>query len=73
MKSKVIFSKLTLTGIRDLLEQKFVTKKSGKKFLLTDVQHYVRRGNIPNYLGGYRIVLDNSIKGVKLYNLLEKL
>lgn len=72
MKKEFILKKKTLTGIKNWLNETYGKKKSGVEFLLTDVQHYVRRGNIPIYLGGYLIERDSTVEDVKLYNIVRK-
>ncbi len=47
-------------------------KQTGKPFTTSDVQSYIRRGHLPEYLGGFGIVLNQEIEGVKLYNLISK-
>lgn len=71
MKEFIVKQK-TLTGIKNWLNQLHGKKKSGVEFFLTDVQHYVRRGNLPKYLGGYTIERDKTVKDVKLYNIVKE-
>lgn len=71
MSKEIVLRKKTLTGITKWLNETFKLKKSGKPFLLNDVQNYVKRGQLPTYLGGHEIVADNSIEDVKLYKIIK--
>lgn len=67
----VVASNLTLIGIKKWLEERHVMKKSGKPFNIQDIQGYIRREQIPLYLGGFKVVsVDNKYN--KLYNLIGK-
>lgn len=68
---EVIVKQKTLTGIKVWMNEEFKEKKSGKPFLLNDVQNYVKRGNLPKYLGNFTVVEDNSVEGVKLYKIVK--
>ena len=72
MKKEIVAKQKTLTGIKIWLNETFNKKKSGVEFLLTDVQHYVKRGNLPKYLGNYSVVEDKSVEGVKLYKIIKE-
>jgi hypothetical protein len=58
----------TLTTLVKFLNSEKV-KKSGNKFTISDAQGYIRRGHLPKYLGGSCISLNDSIEGIKLYNI----
>ena len=51
----------TLTGLKDYLNEKFTDKKSGKGFTAADVQGYIQRGKLPDYLGGTEIKLGKQL------------
>lgn len=63
-----IKTKVTLTVLTKHLNTT-KAKKSGEPFTTSDVQGYIRRGRLPNYLGGQTITLSTEIEGVKLYNI----
>lgn len=60
---------MTQTAIVKWLNDKF-KKKTGRAFTTGDVQGYIRRKQLPKYLGGSRISSSNVANGVKLYNIL---
>lgn len=60
----------SLTGLVKWMNDNF-KKQTGKSFNVSDVQQYVRRGFIPEYLGGNTIELDTEIQDVKLYNIVK--
>lgn len=68
--TKVVAENLTLVGILKWLEEKHKLKKSGKPFNIQDIEGYIRREQIPLYLGGYKIVLIAN-KYNKLYKLVD--
>ena len=68
--SKFLIRNKTLTALTYWLNENY-EKQTQKPFTTTDVQKYIERGNIPNYLGGNRIVKDSSISGVKLYKVIK--
>ena len=59
---------MTLTKFAEYLNANMV-KKSGKLFTTGDIQGYVNRNKLPEYLGGGEISMSTAIEGVKLYNL----
>ena len=59
---------LTLTTMVEYLNTN-MAKKNKTIFTISDVQGYIGRGKLPDYLGGYHIELENKIKGVKLYSI----
>lgn len=46
-------------------------KQTGKQFTVGDIQFYIKRGYIPEYLGKNTIERDSSIKEAKLYNVIK--
>lgn len=58
----------TLTRLTRFLN-KVAIKKTGNEFNTSDVQGYIRRGKLPNYLGGDLITISEEIEGIKLYNI----
>lgn len=68
--SNIIIENLSLMGILRYLEEKHVQKKSGNAFLIQDIEGYILRGNIPQYLGGHLIVKTENPYN-KLYKLVK--
>lgn len=66
-----LLKEVTMSRICEFLNEKFKVKKSFKSFNTTDVQGYIRRGFLPSYLGGNKIVASNRDSGAKLYNILK--
>jgi len=59
-----------LTGLLLHMNQNY--KKAGQKdFTMGDIQGYVRRGWIPNYLGG-DLIRCELISNVKFYSLYKR-
>ena len=69
-KKKFLVEKKTLTSLTYWMNEQY-KKQTNKPFTTGDVQKYIGRGAIPEYLGGNTIVADSSISGVKLYNVIE--
>lgn len=61
----------TLTGLVNWLNEGMYVKQTGGKFTVGDVQSYIKRGYIPEYLGKNRIEHDVKLTDVKLYNVLK--
>jgi len=61
-------SDLTMTMLAKYLNENFV-KKNHKNFNTSDVQGYIRRGKLPDYLGSNDIEINLKIQGVKLYKI----
>lgn len=59
-----------LTTLTDYLNKKYQHKKSGKPFNRTDVQGYIKRGHLPEYMGNISIVLVDNLPG-KIYKLVK--
>lgn len=59
-----------LTTLTDYLNKKYLRKKSGKAFNRTDVQGYIKRGHLPEYIGNINIVLVDNLPG-KMYKLVK--
>ena len=70
MGKKVLLDHVTMTGILHWLENEHKVKKSGEPFTLQDVQGYVTRGQIPDYLGGHEIEIKKN-KYSKFYNIIQ--
>lgn len=64
----------TLTSLRNYLNSNF-KKKTGKDFTTSDVQSYIKRGKLPEYLliDGKEVNVEpanlNGVEGSKLYEL----
>ena len=52
---------MTLTSLKEWLNEK-KTKKTNNKFTVSDVQGYIKRGKLPDYLGGNLIELYYLVK-----------
>lgn len=63
---------LTLTNLVKWLNENH-DKKGGTEFQMVDVVAYVRRGHLPFYLGAWKIETNNSIAGIKLYNIYKEI
>lgn len=64
-------NKFTLTSLVDHLNRNY-HKPDGKKFTVSDVQGYIKRGYLPSYIDPshkIEIVLVISIPGAKIYEL----
>lgn len=70
MTNTIVQDNLTMTGILQWLTEKHKVKKSGEPFSLSDIQGYIKREQIPSYLGGYKIERKRE-KYSKLYKLVE--
>ena len=63
----------TPTKLKDFLNKKFGSKKSGKLFTYQDIYQYVLRGHIPYEYGGHPLTqIDDSGTGIKLLRIGEK-
>lgn len=71
MSSNYLLKEVTMTRIAKYLNDKFKSKRSNKPFVPVDVQGYIKRGSLPLYLGGNKIVLSKKDTGAKLYNVLK--
>lgn len=62
----------TLTGIVEILNEKYKQKKSGKPFNINDVKAYTTRGYLPNYLCGKNIIerVNMGDERVKVYRVI---
>jgi len=59
----------TFVGLVKWMNEKYKLKRTGKPFKSSDIQSYIRRGNIPSYLGGNEIERVSEIEDVCLYNV----
>ncbi len=68
---KYVLEKVTMVGILTWLNENR-SKKSGIDFSYSDVQGYIRRGCLPEYLGGHIIERekDENLKHLKIYNIV---
>jgi hypothetical protein len=71
-KKEYLVKQKTLTGLTKWLNESNLKKQTGTEFNTRDVQNYIKRGYIPEYLGGHQIEKEISIQDVKLYNLYKK-
>lgn len=65
--------KFTLTALLRYCIENYGTKKNGLEFTLSDIQGYIRRGKLPEYMQGYKIVrtTEEEIIGIGPIYLLE--
>jgi hypothetical protein len=63
---------LTSSGLRDHLNDKFGSKLNNTKFNAQDIEGYIRRGYIPKWCGGNKIVEAKNIKGVRAFKIIKK-
>lgn len=70
IKEEFLTQKKSLTGLVKWMNENY-KKQTSKPFTVSDVQQYIRRGFIPDYLGGNIINLDTEIPDVKLYNIVK--
>lgn len=65
----------TLTSLKNYLNRKYKTKENGTSFNTSDVQQYIRRGQLPNYILHEDKVItiikseDENVEGLNLYIL----
>lgn len=70
--SKKLIENANLTGLCNFLNKNY-KKQGGGKFSPRDVHGYIKRGQLPVYLGNKKIVEVNQDNcSVKLYNLIEE-
>ena len=63
----------TLTKLTEYLNIKFGQKKTEKPFNIVDVEGYIKRKKLPNYLGGDIIEKIKNENLGKLYRLTKKI
>lgn len=63
----------TLTKLTEYLNTKFGQKKTEKPFNVIDVEGYIKRKKLPNYLGGDIIEKIKNENLGKLYRLTKKI
>ena len=62
----------TASGIKDFLNSEGgCFKRGGLPFTAQDVQGYIRRGKLPNYIMGGILIKEvkSRVKGVRVYSL----
>jgi len=58
----------------DFLNETFICKKSGEAFTVQDVEYYIRKGKLPKYLGGNKIIAIKSKKiGMRLFRIIGEI
>ena len=70
MSKEYLETKLNLTGMVKWMNVNF-KKQTGKAFTSGDVQQYIVRGHIPEYLGNNQIELEEGYVNVKLYKIVK--
>ena len=72
-KKEYIVKQKTLTSLVAWLnESEDFNKLPGTKFTTGDLQNYIKRGYLPEYMGTYEIERDEKIEDAKLYNIVKK-
>jgi len=57
----------TTTGLKDFLNNKYGSKKTGKSFTIGDLQQYALAGRFPEQYGGHPIsTFENKEIGIKI-------
>ncbi len=69
-KEELEVENLTLTTLTLWLNEN-KKKKTEIPFSVQDTQLYIKRGKLPKYLGGNKIVRVKKIDSVKLYNIVR--
>ena len=70
MSKEYLARKLNLTGMVGWMNDNY-KKQTGRKFTSGDIQQYIVRGHIPEYLGNNQIELEDGYKNVKLYKIVK--
>jgi hypothetical protein len=60
----------TLSSLVKWMNENYI-KQTGKPFTVGDIQQYIFRGRIPEYLGGNSIDKNDKIENVKLYSIVK--
>jgi len=68
-KEKILQKNMAMAGLMRWLSKNKI-KRTETPFTISDVQSYIRRGNIPIYMGGNRIETQEE-KYSKLYTIYE--
>lgn len=66
---------LTLVRITEYCQNYFGNKLSGKTFTHSDIEGYIRRGKLPDWLGGQKIALNEKFLEeykIKVYDIYEE-
>jgi hypothetical protein len=72
VKKEYLVKQKSLTGLMKWMnEESNLVKQTGTMFTIGDIQSYVKRGYLPEYLGNNLIERDMSITEVKLYNIAK--
>lgn len=70
MSKKYLVRNENLTGLVKFMNANF-NKQTEKPFTSGDVQQYISRGHIPEYLGANRIEREDGYVNVKLYKIVK--
>lgn len=71
MDNKYLIRDVNAQGLLLWLNENFI-KKNGKRFNRNDITFYIKRGHLPEYLGGNRITsVPKKHCTIKLYNVLQ--
>lgn len=67
---RYLLKEVNAQGLMHWMNENF-RKESGQKFTRNDIQAYITRGHLPEYLGGNEIVLiPKKYCTIKMYNVL---
>jgi hypothetical protein len=72
MNKEYLIKRKSLTGLVVWMNESGFKKQSNTPFTVGDIQNYIRRGYIPEYLGKNLIEREANIEDVKLYNIVKK-
>ena len=63
----------TLTALADHLNTIYGSKKSQEKYSAIDIQKYLTRGHLPEYLGGFRLEeFRDDRMGIKMVEIKDE-
>lgn len=69
---KYLVENLNLVSLVEWFNQYYAVKKSGEEFTVSDIQGYVKRKQVPAYLGGHEIEISSDrIKGIRSYSIVD--
>lgn len=69
-KREILVKRKSLTGLTAWINANY-KKQNGNLFTTNDVQKYIMRGHLPDYMGKVEIVRDSEITDAKLYNVIK--
>lgn len=69
-KKEILAKRKSLTGLTAWINDNY-KKQNGNPFTTNDVQKYIIRGHLPDYMGNVSIARDEEITDAKLYNVIK--